>query len=273
MRRFSAIMVTSLVAGLLWLAGPAAANGGAYFELDRTYFVQGSPATAESYVTIPEHKLGLLEQGPFYGYLLPAGIELKEDRAIPPEAVRIGTFTVAKERGWYEFALRFTTPSLGTGGYTLQLCNDPCTISGFAEPVSGFMTIVSTPYEAQLLKQQQVFLAKINRAERELKRTEATLDEMSRSLDASNAARATSAATTEELRTQLDELRTAPPPRPFVEPWAAVLVAFGLMLLALALLRRRRANSSTEVHGADDRQEGSRAVEFEVPEGAGAARR
>ena len=228
------LMTTALVAGVLWLPGTAEANGGAYFDLDRTYYVHGEPGTAEYYAAIPEKHQGLLEQGPFYGFLLPTRVALKEGKPIPAQAARVGTFTVEHEKkDTFGFRLDFTTPTLETGDYQLRLCNDPCTLTGFREPVYGYVTIAATATEVELLRQEQDLRSQLDRVKRELKRSDLALTEADRAVEAVTASRATLGAEVTKLRAQVTELEAeleaepAPTP-PTIDPWAAVLIALAI---------------------------------------------
>ncbi len=237
------LMTTALVAGVLWLPGTAEANGGAYFELDRTYYVHGEPGRAEYYAAIPEKHQGLLEQGPFYGFLLPTRVALKEGKPIPAQAARVGTFTIENaKRDTFRFRLDFTTPTLATGAYQLRLCNDPCTLTGFREAVYGYVTIAATATEVELLRQEQDLRSQLGRVKRELKKSDEASTEANRALEAVTASRATLAAEVTKLRAQVTELEAEPAPTPpTIDPWAAVLIALAIGLLAVVLMRRRPA--------------------------------
>jgi hypothetical protein len=125
----------------------AGANGGAYLEFDQTYYLSGDAGHAETYVSIPAGKEHLLDEGPFYVFALPQGRSLEEGLPIPPGAVRLGTVSVAEEDGAYELSIEFMVPALDPGGYGIGVCNDPCTISGFREPLTGVVSIVRTARE------------------------------------------------------------------------------------------------------------------------------
>ena len=184
MRR--AMTAAVLVAVLVWLPAEAAANGGAYLELDHTYYVHGASGEAEYYAEIPRRHQDLLERGPFYGYLLPLRDRLVEGRPLPSSAVRVGTFTVEEGKGdVFEFTLVFDTPTLSTGDYQVRLCNDPCTVTGFDEPVTGYATIAATATEVQLMRRTTELRAEVFHAERQLERAQ---HELARSQEAAGAA-------------------------------------------------------------------------------------
>jgi hypothetical protein len=168
-------VVAAVVAALAGVPSVASANGGAYFSLDKTYYLVGDNAVATSYVSIPKSKAVLLDRGPFYAFVVPDGATLREGAPIPPGALRVGTFTVTYENDSYEFEVRFTMPSLPPGWNTLRLCNDPCTISGFREPLYGSFNIVKTAREASLLKENGNLRGQLTGAKRETRKVERTL--------------------------------------------------------------------------------------------------
>ena len=63
------------------------------------------------------------------------------DRAEPPEMVRAHGFVHG--------------PDVAGDGYSVAMCNDPCTVQGFNEPIIGYISIVQTAREATLLTQNQ----------------------------------------------------------------------------------------------------------------------
>src|SRR5688572_28254386 len=98
MRGRRTFLATALAGGLL-LATPtgAVANGGSYIEFDQTHYVPGDAGMASAYVSVPRSKAGLFDHGPFYLFAVPEG-RLREGRPIPDSAIRLGTFTVEKEK-------------------------------------------------------------------------------------------------------------------------------------------------------------------------------
>jgi len=145
-----ALMVFAVVAALVGMPSVAQADGGAYISLDKTYYVVGSTAVAKAYVSIPKSRESLLSRGPFYAWVLDDGSSLR-DGAIPSSTVRVGVFTVHREDSAFEFETRFTVTSVSLGWHTLAFCNDPCTIDGFREPLTGSLFVVQTQREAELL--------------------------------------------------------------------------------------------------------------------------
>lgn len=250
MRRVRWLMALTITVVPLALASPSRADGGAYFQLDRTFYPGGSIAKVETYVFVPANQQDVLDRGPFYAYLLPGGSWLTEGRPIPREATRIGTFTVKPTgRRTFELSGSFAIPRVETGTYDLQLCNDPCTIAGFREPLTGLLTVAATQTEADLLRRTTKLewrAAGLRRLVAKLQRTreglEGTLQDAVVDRDAARADLAV-------LRTSLP---VAPPSvassadanRPLVDAWGlvalggALLVALASVALAIVFSRR-----------------------------------
>jgi hypothetical protein len=142
-----AVLVGATLAGV-----PAWADGGAYLDLDRTHYLPGQTARFEGYVSIPRAKQDLIEHGPFYVFVAPPRTSVIEGRPIPTAAVRAGTASIERDRGSvFELHGSFVVPELAGRSYGLSVCNDPCTISGFREPLTGTISIVATAREGELL--------------------------------------------------------------------------------------------------------------------------
>jgi hypothetical protein len=229
-----------VVGATLGAPSVAWADGGAYLELDRTHYLPGQTARAQAYVSIPRPKQGLVERGPFFVFIVPKSTAVTEGRPIPANAARVGTASIEREDG-KTFGLRasFVVPDLPGAFYPLAVCNDPCTISGFREPLTGEISIVQTPREGELLtdlyrQQNQTWMARrqVRKAER------ANLELRSGLLDAEVAR--------SELAIRVRELEAAAASaipsgrRPLVSPGATLLLAGGLFAVALALVTRRR---------------------------------
>jgi hypothetical protein len=138
MRAVRWFTVLTVVAVLLAMPGGAGADGGSYIELNRTHYLPGETAVGLAYVFVPESKQDLFERGPFYAFVVPRGATIREDRPIPDGVIRVGTFSIEHERGKsFELRVSFTVPDLTGAFYTIAFCNDPCTISGFREPLTG----------------------------------------------------------------------------------------------------------------------------------------
>jgi hypothetical protein len=248
-------VTTALAASVLTLATPARADGGAYISLDETYYVSGNTAHAEGYVWIPEKKRDILDRGPFYAYLIPPkSAYLSESRPLPPGTIRVGTFDIepfGKEE--IELSVTFTIPSVATGTYTMQLCNEPCTVAGFREPQTGQLTIAATATEAQLLRERDRLNDEIWSVKSKLKRAGRDADELQAQLDDAVAEGDRYALQIAELQAQGTALSTpgavmptsaANDDRPMIDAWALVTIGGGflvvLLTIALAVVFSRR---------------------------------
>jgi hypothetical protein len=249
-RTFLAVVT---VAAVMLVPTEAAANGGAYVVPNRTHYVVGASGNATAYVSVPERKLSLFDRGPFYLFLLPEGVFLEEDRSIPASAMRIGTFTIEKEgRNYYELTASFTAPAIDSAYYSLSVCNDPCTLSGFREPLTGSISIVATSREAQLLRRNEmlrgrafVFARQARRAKHKLESTQQQLDS---ALEFGQEERTRMAAEIEALETRLATARqdAADAARRPYEPWVLGAIVVLALLAAVLALRRRRLDARIE---------------------------
>jgi hypothetical protein len=168
-----AFFVFAIVAALVGIPSTASADGGAYIDLDETYYVTGSTAVARTYVAIPKSKRSWLEHGPFYAYVTDSRSWIRAGAPLPSSAVRVGEFTFHQEDGSFEFETSFTVgSSLSFGWHNLGLCNDPCTIAGFREPLTGSFSVVETQREADLLIENGKLQGQLVGARRDLSKTE-----------------------------------------------------------------------------------------------------
>jgi hypothetical protein len=247
MRGIRRLLLTAMV-GASVLATPigAGANGGAYLEFDRTYYLPGDTGHGVTYVSLPTSKEHLLEEGPFYVYALPAGTSLMEGRPIPSAAVRLGTVAVTEEDDTYEFTTEFTVPALDPGSYEIGVCNDPCTISGFRESLGGSLSIVQTRREAQLLTQNSRLRGALFGARREVRRAERRLTaaegELESQLAFGRSERSDLAAEIERLQTQLASARSdaASSGRTPFDPSVVGAILLVTVVAAVLAFRRRR---------------------------------
>jgi hypothetical protein len=252
MRALVASLMTTV---LLAIPSSAHADGGAYISLNKTYYVAGDTAVATGYVAIPKSKRSLIGHGPFYAYAMDNRTWLRTGQPIPAAATRLGTFTVHPEQGWFEFEARFTVPSLSFGWHHLALCNDPCTIDRFREPLRGQFAVVETAREAQLLIQNGRLHGQLSAARRNVSKVEDRLEESDRDLATAMRAASRSGDEILALRAQVitaQEDAAAVHARVATEHRAATIVAVELMLGALALLvvRRMRATGRLRPNSA-----------------------
>jgi hypothetical protein len=258
-----------LVGATLGAPSVAWADGGAYLDLDRTHYLPGQTARAQAYVSIPRAKQGLVERGPYFVFVVPKRASVTEGRPISANAVRVGTASIEREDG-RTFGLRasFVVPDLPGAFYRLAVCNDPCTISGFREPLTGEISIVQTPREGELLtelyrQQNQTWMARrqIRKAER------ANLELRSELLDA-EMARSQLAIRVRELEAAAAASAIPSGRRPSVSPWATLLLAGGPFAVALALVVRRRRRLGPAIPNPIRRHEpASPSAEPRVPVG------
>jgi hypothetical protein len=202
-------------------------------------------------VAIPEPRQAILDRGPFYVYVVPERGWIVEGRPLPAGAIRVGTASVEPEGG-RAFAIRvsFTVPDVPGAYYHVQLCNDPCTVAGFREPLSAYISIVQTRREAHLLNELELAQRREAVARRQARRLERASVEMQTDL-------ASSRSTVAELTGRLARLEAEPrgvaatpasspdAGRPFVDAWAlfgiAIAIVVALLTIGLALVFARRS--------------------------------
>ena len=247
MRGIRTLFLTTMICTMV-LVSPsgAAANGGAYLEFDRTYYVAGDEGHAATYVSLPARKEHLLDEGPFHVFALPRGASLREGHPISPTAIRLGTLAVIEEDESYELETDFIVPDLDTGWYEIGVCNDPCTISGFRESLGGSLAIVETRREAQLLSANDRLRGQLFGARREVRRAERRLanveDELEAQLAFGSEERIELAAEIDRLQSQLASARSREVEtgrRPF-DPWLVGGILFVTVAIAVLAFRRRR---------------------------------
>ena len=241
------------VASVAWIVmmmpTEASADGGAYIDLDRTHFLVGSTGHAETYVSVPASKQGLFERGPFYLYLTPGRSPVTEGRPLPSTAVRLATMTIEHDRGTaFELSASFTVPDLPGDYYALDVCNDPCTISGFREPLTGEISIVQTPREAELLNERQHLSGQVYGLKRDMRKLQRANDDLSDRLEGSGLREAELSAEVGRLRNTLVDSRAADRPSGSV-PWLpiALWVATIVVAAGTVFVRRRRRATHDDV--------------------------
>jgi hypothetical protein len=266
-----AAVVVAVVLSLIGAAPAAQADGGAYVWFERTYNFPGTAAEGYASVFVPQDRRAILDRGPFYLYALTGMRPIVEDRPLPEGAIRLGAFTIERNGKEFRFEVDFTVPDLSGGAYTVMACNEPCTISGFREPLSGVLQVVATAREERLLLQQGRLHARLGHGRRELRKARREIDELEGLTDLRSIERTTLTAEASELRERVEHLRdrARARPRPVIAPAPAWAIAGGLLALAgvLALRRRRRPQpSSTEAAPAG--RPGAADVDGVSPHGA-----
>ena len=250
MRTLRWIGVGLVIGATLALPVEAAADGGAYIEFTRTYYVQGGQSAGQAFVSVPENQQDIFERGPFFAYLLPDDTSLQEGRPLPEGTIRLGTFAIEDLRqDGFVLRVTFVVPQVDSGIYTVQVCNDPCTISGFREPLSGSMTIARTDAEANLIRERDRLEWRVSSFRYRLGKLESKNEELQAQLD-------TALADLHDLSVRFASLQRegqAVPPvagpladdgRPLVEAWALVALVIALLValisVALGLIFSRR---------------------------------
>ena len=252
MRVRRAIVVGSVVGALLAWPIEAAADGGSYITFDQTHYLPGDTAQFSGYFAVPRARQDLLEQGPFYVYVVPPRAWLEEGKPLPAGVIRVGTATIVHEEATtFEMVAAFTVPDVSFGDYyNVQVCNDPCTIAGFREPLYGSISIVQTEREAQLLNEQQELSGKYWSIRGKYRKANRALEELETQL-------ADSRGSVTELSFEVNRLqradalpvtvRTTPSvsdDRPLVEAWALVAIAIAAFIalasIGIAMVFSRR---------------------------------
>jgi hypothetical protein len=248
------IVVGFVLGACLALPLEAAADGGAFIEFrggsgsgaGGTHFLPGDSASGLSYVSVPERWQDLLDRGPFYVYVVSRGW-IREGRPLPEGAIRVGTATIEHEtRTTFLIRMSFQVPDVPGDYYNIQICNDPCTVSGFREPLTGSMSIVQTTREAQLLNEQQKLWGRNWSLQRQLRKANKANGELTAGLEQSNRTNIELSAEIGRLESALEDATNADAAtgtssvdngRPLVEAWAlvAIVVALLVALVSVAL--------------------------------------
>jgi hypothetical protein len=225
------------------LAGPtvASADGGAYLVLERTHYLPGQTARAEGYVSVPATKQDLFDRGPFYLYVVAKRSSVVEGRPIPDGAVRVATISIKEERGTsFELHASFAVPDLAGDSYGIAVCNDPCTIAGFREPLTGEISIVATAREGELLTELYREQNRTWMLRRQVRKAEHATDEAEAQLLDAEVARSALAIDLRELRAIEAQPTPTSDRRPMIPAWGAVTLTLGLLVVAVAIVTRSR---------------------------------
>jgi hypothetical protein len=235
--------------GLVTGASAAIADGGAYLELDRTHYLPGQTAVARAYVSVPRREQELLDRGPFSAFLVTGRAWPQEGKPLPDDVIRLGTFSIEHDRGTtFELIAHLSIPDVPGDFYSIAVCNDPCTVAGFREPITGFISIVQTAREAVLLRERQRVEARLAGARADLRRSEKELGSLRAEFDAREADRAYLAGEVNRLNHALERAREASSSGPLVDVrGAAVAVAALLAAVVVVWLGRRRRPPAARV--------------------------
>jgi uncharacterized coiled-coil protein SlyX len=264
--RMRHVLAVAIVVGAV-VANPIAAraDGGAYMEFDRTYYLPGETATAEAYVYLLERQQGRLDHGPFYAYLVTTNRSFpRVGQPIPSGAVRVGTFQVEESRPkWFELTVSFTVPDVAGDGYTVAMCNDPCTVQGFKEPIVGYISIIQTVREGTLLTQQQRLQNRIYALRRAGKKQEKAMAELEGQFDALDLVRSSMASQMSAMEDRLAAATAAAstresPSRPLLAPSTGIALVLALFALAASILARKQRGVSVPALRTTREEEGRR---------------
>jgi hypothetical protein len=242
MRRLRVLVVLVLAGSVVWGAMPAGADGGAFIEFNRTYYIPGQTAVASAYVLIPKKKQFILDRGPFFAFAVPRWSVLQEGHPIPERAVKLGTMTIHVRNNDTRLDVTFVMPELPGGDYTVQICNEPCTISGFREPLTGFFSIVHTARERRLLVKEQNLQGTIWSLRRKVNKADRVSEVAAQQLATMQRTRDELAAQLEQVRNELANAQAdgARARRSFIDLLAVIAACMALTVAAVSLVRKRR---------------------------------
>ena len=146
-----------------------------------------------------------------------------------------------EERGTsFELHASFAVPDLAGDSYAISVCNDPCTISGFREPLTGEISIVATAREGELLTKLHRQQNRTWMVRRQVRKAERGTDEVQAQLLDAEVARSELAI---EVRKLIAAGRSPSPTsdrRPLIPAWGAVILTLGLLMVAVAIVTRSR---------------------------------
>jgi hypothetical protein len=243
--------ITMAVVGATVLTQLAAATaaradgGGSYISFNRTYYLPGDDAIGRAYASIPKNQRDILDRGPFWVYVLPEGVRsLKPGNPVPSAAIRVGMFTVRAEHNFFSLRARFPVPQLPADTYWVGACNDPCTVAGFTQPLSGSFQVVATAREVMLLKENGSLRSKVFGLQHQLRKATEDADVTHGQLATAQRERDVMIGAVKDLQRQLAvaEVRAASAEarRPVV-PWMVAGAAIALLLIVCAVLFAHRA--------------------------------
>ena len=276
--RMRHVLAVTITVGAIVVMNPAAAraDGGAYMEFDRTHYLPGDVATAEAYVYLLKPQQGRLDRGPFYAYLVTTNRSFPQiGKPIPAGAIRLGTFQVEESRPkWFDLTVSFTVPDVAGDGYTVALCNDPCTVQGFKEPIVGYISIVQTAREGVLLTKNQRLSNRIYALHRAGKKQEKAMAELQGQFDALDLVRSSMSSQMSVMEDRLAAATAAAstresPSRPLLAPSTGIALVLALFALAALILARKQRGASVPALRTPRQEEGSRQQQQDQREAMG----
>jgi hypothetical protein len=177
------LLITAALMTAMAAAGtPTRAGGVSWLGPEDPYQVPGNDLTVRT--AFYEGGLeGTPSDGPFYAYLLPGWRGFDKPGPVPARATPLGPITIRPATGsmgeWVA-TLTFTVPTVRTGLYGIDYCNEPCTVEGLGDVYGGSFWIGQTEHEARLAAHVRYLEHKISRfrhAQTQLQRVETRLAE------------------------------------------------------------------------------------------------
>jgi hypothetical protein len=234
-----------VMAGVVAAGGPAAA-GGSWLEPDRPSYAPGDPGMAGGVFGDGSYE-GTVEDGPFFLYMVPGYRYLPRNGSIPDWAELLGPLTIKRATGKYccwVASAAFTVPDVPPGRYTLDYCNEPCTLDGIGDLVGGTFMVADTTREAKLSAKVDQLREDLLRSRQEAERLEEVKGKLAeRNEDLTDAESRIRRLTVELAGARAEsEARDGTP-----IPWPAISLALAASTVALAafvVARRRRHGSA-----------------------------
>ena len=278
--RVRTLIVVMIVAGLVgMLPGGVAHAGGNWFDIRRddgrgpweTWsgpFLPGAAVELQTslYLQSEREQDRFRASAPYYAWIAPERGRSGGDR-LPDGSVRLSAFDIRWTSAQSVVVhTSFVMPSLPPGQYTIEVCDEPCTELGFGFWVQGWTSVVGSVEALHLSRQRERLEGKLWKARQDVERASRGSEKLEANLEDSERVRAALTARVAVLADELAAARrsaqtTTPiPGRPFVDAWLGALVAFAILSLAIASVRRRRASrvvvpdTPEELFEPDERQ-------------------
>ena len=207
-------------------------------------------ARAGIWTTSNPHRRERLSDSTYYAWLS-SGEGFLEGTKLPADAIRLAPFRFHWTSNRTATArARFTVPSVPSGEYEVQVCDDPCTFSGFGDYVQGWITVRQTPEEARLFALARDRRWQVHQLSQKVGHLQGKAEGLEHELTVAERALGT------HLRLQQAAGRagafdasglgtSAVSTRPIVPGWAVLVLA--LAIVAAAVVIRRRGPSAFEI--------------------------